>query len=319
MEIKKRKSIYSNYEKADWPFVYAMIALPVIQCFIFWFCVKVDSIGLAFQTPTGEFTWQNFKDVWTAIIDKDVYYGFNVMEMLGRSLSLWAIANLVTFPLALMSTYVLFRKVLGHYVFRVCYSVPGLVGAVVWTASVQQMMGHGGAVIYILEAFGADLPALAVKQGLFAHIDTAFPAIFWMTFILGLAGGNVVITGAYARIPGELYEVGKLEGIGFWTEWFKVALPCAWPTVAMQITLNLCGIFVADGNVFLYSQGTGEPGMATMGYYLYFLTYKISNSAAANLPYGYPSALGLFLTAITVPLVLFGRWLLERLVEPVET
>lgn len=316
---KKRNKLYSKYEKADWPFVYLVLALPVLQCFIFWFCVNISSVALAFQTPTGKFTLDNFKDVWTAIVDKDIYYGFNVMKMLGRSFSLWAISNLVTFPLALASTYVLFRKVCGHYIFRVCYTVPTLLGAVVWTASIQQIMGNGGAVIYLLQKFGIKLPALAVKQGLFSHVDTAFSTIFWMTFLLGLAGGSVVITGAYARIPTELYEVGKLEGIGFWTEFVKIVLPCAWPTVVMQIVINLCGIFTADGNVFLYSQGTGEPGMATMGYYLYFLTYKISKSSAANLPYGYPAALGLFLTAVTIPVVLIGRWLLERLVEPVES
>ena len=315
---KKKKALYSDFEKADFKFIYVCILIPVLQFAIFWGYVNFDSILLAFQTPKGDFTFQNFKDVWTAFTVEDIYYGFNLFEMLGRSFTLFAIANLIVFPISLCATYVLFRKIWGHYVFRVIYMLPGLIGAVTWVATIKQVTDYNGIVVTLLENLGVEFDFMVNRQGLLASESTAFPTIIAVMFIQGICGGNAVLTGAFARIPEEIYEVGKLDGIGFWTEFFKIAVPCIWPVISMQLTFSLCGIFIAEGNVFLYSNGTGEPGMATIGYYLTYLVYKISLAGGSELPYGYPAALGMVITAVTVPIALGGKWLLEKITEPVE-
>ena len=70
--------------------------------------------------------------------------------------------------------------------------------------------------------------------------------------------------------------------------------------------------------MFLYSNGTGEPGMSTVGFHLYFITYRISMMGGGRATYGYPAALGLVLTTMTLPIVLIGRWALDKLQEAVE-
>lgn len=315
---KKKKALYSGFEKADFKFVYVCIAIPVLQFAIFWAYVNFSSLVLAFQTPKGEFTLQNFKDVWTAFTKEDIYYGFNLLEVLGRSLTLWFIANIVVMPIGVCATYVLFKRIWGHYVFRVIYILPGLIGAVTWVATIKQVTDYNGIVVTLLRNLGVEFDFMVGRQGLFASESTAFKTVISVIVLQGICGGNAVLTGAFTRIPEEIYEVGKLDGIGFWTEFFKVAIPCVWPTLSMQFTFSLCGIFIAEGNVFLYSNSTGEPGMATMGYYLPFLVYKISLAGGNDLPYGYPSALGLVITLITVPIALGGKKLLERITEPVE-
>ena len=317
----ERKKLYSDFEKRDFPFIYVLIALPVLQFAIFWFFVNVRSFTLAFQNTMGNFSFENFKDVWQGIIGNDTHYPqFNLASMLGRSFSLWAIANLLAFPIGVATTYVLYRRVTGHYVFRICYMIPSLVGSVVWVAVVKQLAEFNGPIIYILKGLGVQFSEIVESQGLFSDASTAFPTLCVLTFLIGICGGNAVLTGAYARIPEELFEVGKLDGIGFWKEFFRVSVPCVWPTIATLVTFSLCSVFTADGNVFLYSNGTGEPKMSTMGFYIYFLVYKISNyNGVGQLPYGYPAALGMTITIITLPIVLFGRWLLEKISEPVET
>jgi ABC-type sugar transport system permease subunit len=122
---------------------------------------------------------------------------------------------------------------------------------------------------------------------------------------------NFVISGAFARIPEDLFEVGKLEGIGFVKEFFVISIPLIWGTLVISITGWFASVFTADNGAFLYT--SGEYNTATMGYYFFILKKEISDSAGAETLYGYPSALGFTITLITVPIVLVSRHFLEKL------
>lgn len=315
---KHKKSAYSKFEKREFPFIYLVIAFPVLQFAVFWFYVNLDSFSLAFKDPVGDFTLDNFQQVWHGLTHADEY-GTSLLTMMGRSFALWFISNGIVFPIALCTTYVLFRKVFGHYVFRIIYMLPSLIGGVVWVATMKQVLGNSGALIYILKSFGCHLSDAVINDGLLYDSATAFPTLCVMMFLFGIAGGNAVITGAYSRIPQELFEVGKLDGLGFWREFFSVCLPCVWPTVSTLLIFSLCNMFTGEGNVFLYTNGEGGYGMDTMGFYIQYLVYRLSLTSSDKLPYGYPAAIGMFLTAVTLPIVLIGRNILEKLVEAVET
>ncbi len=316
--MKGRKSLYSKYEKRDFLFIYLLIAAPVLQFAIFWFYVNLSSFSLAFKSPTGQFTWDNFKQVWYGMTNPD-QYGTSIITMIERSFTLWFISNVVVFPISLCTTYVLFRKVIGHYVFRIIYILPSLIGGVVWIATMKQLLGNYGAIVYIMKHCDFNLSQAVINDGLLYDVKTAFPTLCISTFVFGIAGGNAVVTGAYSRIPEELFEVGKLDGVGFWKEFFTICLPCIWPTVSTLVTFSLCGMFVGEGNVFLYTNGEGGYGMDTMGFYIQYLVYRLSVTSSEKMPYGYPAAIGMVITAISLPIVLIGRTILEKLVEAVES
>ncbi len=317
MKTEKR-SLYSKFEKRDFLFVYLLIALPVLQFALFWFYVNISSFTLAFKSPSGKWTLDNFRQVWYGLTHADEY-GTNILTMAGRSFILWFISNVIVFPIALCTTYVLFRRVIGHYVFRLIYMLPSLIGGVVWIATMKQVLGNSGAMVYILKKAGAELSDAVLADGLLYDVKTAFPTLCATVIVFGIAGGNAVVTGAYSRIPEELFDVGKLDGINFWREFFTICLPCIWPTVSTLVTFSLCGIFVGEGNVFLYTNGEGGYGLDTMGFYIQYLVYRLSVTSSDKLPYGYPAAIGLFITVITLPIVLIGRKGLEKLVDAVET
>lgn len=309
---------FSNFEKRDFPFVYILIAFPVLHFLVFWVYVNFSSFVLAFQGPDNGFTLVNFRAVFRAFVSNGVF-GSDLFKMLGRSMLLWAVQHLICFPICVVTTYVLARKLFGHYVFRICYIIPSLMGAVIWASLMQFMVAYDGPVVILLKAMGVNLPEGVIRNGLFGQDTTAFPTLLVITFIMSIVGNNAVLTGAITRIPDEIYESSRLDGASFWFEFRKIVLPCIWPTIATLVTFSLCSFFTADANVFIYSQGTGEPGMATMGFHIYNLTYQLSqNGAVAPGAYGYPAALGMSLTAITIPLVLAGKKVLESFVEPVE-
>lgn len=311
------KSRYSRFERRDFPFVFLLVAFPVAQFIVFWVYKNISSIFLSFQTPTGLFTLNNIKSVFDSFIGTDIY-GFNLWQTMMRSIWLWVVGNVICFPISIATTYVLFKRIRGHYIFRVCYIIPGLMGAIIWTSLIKYMSAFDGPFIELLLRLGVNLPDAALRNGLFGARETAYPTLIVITLVMGMVGNNAVMTGAFSRIPDEIFESSKLDGASFWKEFFSIAVPCIWPTIATLITFSLCGILLADANVFLYSNGTGEPGMSTMGFHLYFLTYRISLAGGGRAAYGYPSALGLVLTLFTLPIVLYGRKLLEKVMEPVE-
>ncbi len=316
-QIKNYKYHYSRFEKQDFPFIYLLIALPVLQFAVFWIYTNFSSIMLTFQDTNGAFTFANIKAVFSAFKGVD-RYGLDFGRSLKNSLTIWSIGFFISYPISVITTYVLQRRIIGHYVWRVCYILPGLVGSVIWITLVQYMFSYDGVVVDLLLKFGVDLPEKVLRNGLLGAEETAMPSVIILNFIMALAGNNVVLTGAFSRIPEEIYESAALDGAGFWTECFKIGIPCVWSTIAMLLTFKLTGIFTADTNVFLYSNGTGEPGMSTVGFHLYYMQYKISLTGAGRAHFGYPAAMGFVLTMMTLPIVLIGRWLLEKAQDAVE-
>lgn len=313
VNIKGR--LYSKAERRSFLFCYLMIAFPVLQFAVFWIGINVSSIVLAFQDGAGAFTFNNLKNVFDGFKGTTMG-GYDLLLSLKNSFTIWAVSHLICFPISIITTYILYRRILGHYVLRICYIIPGLMGTIMWTSLVGYMVQYNGIIVKFLVGLGVNLPEAALANGLFADKATAFPALVIITLVMGLVGNNAVLTGAFSRVPEELYESAELDGAGFWTICFKIAIPCVWSTISMLLIFGLCGILTADANVWLYSHGTGEPGMTTVGYVLYNMTYNISVNGGGS--YGFPAALGLVLTIVTMPIVLIGRYVLNRIQEAVE-
>ena len=310
------KKNYSRLERRDFLFAYLIVLFPVAQFLVFWLFVNASSIALAFQDGVGDFTFLNFKTVYNAFMDKDML-GINLGKSLGRSFLLWIIGEGFIFPVSLITTYVLTRKILGHYVFRIIYIIPSLMGAIIWTLLIKEMLSYSGPITKMLLSAGAELPFGAQKNGLLRHEDTAFISLVLVRSIMGIVGNNAVLTGAYTRVPDELFESAELDGAGFFTEMFMIAIPCIWSTICTLLTFSLCSIFTCDYNVYLFTDGTGGYETSTIGFQLFNLTYRLSTGSGST-GYGYPAALGVVLTLMTLPVVLVGKALLEKASENVE-
>ena len=314
--IDNIKKNYSRLERRDFLFAYLVVLFPVAQFLVFWFYVNVSSIGLAFRDGMGNLTVANFEMVWRGFIDKDML-GINLLDSLGRSFTLWIIGEGILFPITLITTYVLTKKIAGHYVFRIIYYVPGLMGSIIWTLLIKEMVGYSGPITKLLLSLGTELPMTAKKNGLLRSEETAFMTLILVRSVMGVVGNNAVLTGAYTRVPDELFESAELDGAGFFTQMFGIAIPCIWSTICTLLTFALCSVFTCDYNVWLFTDGTGGYGTSTIGFQLYNLTYRLSTGIGST-GYGYPAALGVTLTVLTLPIVLIGKYLLEKASENVE-
>ena len=309
--IDKIKKNYSRLERRDFLFAYLIVLFPVAQFLIFWFYVNTSSIAFAFQDGMGDFTWVNFETVYKGFTEERVLW-----DSLVRSFTLWIVGEGIIFPITLITTYVLTKKLAGHYVFRVIYYIPSLMGSIIWTLLIKEMVGYSGPITKMLLSLGADLPSRALRNGLLRHKDTAFVTLLMVRSVMGIVGNNAVLTGAYTRVPDELFESAELDGAGFFTQMFKIAIPCIWATVCTLLTFALCSIFTCDYNVWLFMGENGGYDTETIGFQLFNLTYQLSMGKSNG--YGYPAALGVVLTLFTLPVVLIGKRGLEKMSENVE-
>lgn len=323
MELKKDKNThwfghYSKMEIRKFPFVYLIVALPVLQIAIFFFYVNFSAIAMAFQDVEGNWSFDSIQRVFYAFRDKQDSMNFNPWEMLQKSLISWGLVNIVCNLICIMTTYILTKHMIFSKAFRLIYHLPGLVGSVIMCIVMKEMYAPNGIVTNLVQSVGVDLPVLAQHNGLLGANETAFRTLMIQQFIFTIGGGGMIMAGAFMKIPEEIFESARIEGCGFFRETFQIALPCVWPTFSTLLIFSLCGILTADYGAYLYSDGTGKNGMVSVGYYLYRYQVSISQVPDATYLYGYVSAFGLLITLVTLPIVLISRKLLAKFQDNVE-
>ena len=311
-------SKYTKAERKDFPFIALFLAFPVLQVAVFFFYVNFSSFALAFQDTAGNFTFDTIELVLEGFKNNKDFQNNPLMTMLGHSVVIWISSNILCTLVNVFTCYMLTKHMIGSGFIRAIFAIPGIVGVVVFSSIMKQLYNQDGAVTEMLIKFGMDIESVR-RGGLLTSMETAFPTILTQSIIFQIAGGNMIVAGAYMRIPEEIFESAKIEGCGFFRETFQIAVPCAWPTISTMLTFSLCSFFTADLSFYLYSNGTGSYGMNSISFALYKLQVTISETHGSNeILYNYMSALGIIITAMTIPVVLLGRKVLARMNDTVE-
>ena len=309
---------YSKKEIRKFPFVYLILALPVLQVSVFFIYVNFSAITMAFRDELGQFSLESFERVFFAFRDKQDSLGLNPWDMIWKSLFTWGLTNIVVNIICILTTYILTKHMIFSKTFRLIYHIPGIVGPVIMAIVMKEMYAQDGVVTKVVQDLGINIPLIAQHNGLLGAEETAFKTLMTQTFIYGIAGGGMIMASAFMKIPEEIFESARIEGCGFFRETFQIALPCVWPTFSTLLIFSLCGILTADYGAYLYSNGSGSNGMVSVGFYLYRYQVAISKVPDATYLYGYVSAFGLIITLTTLPIVLISRKLLSKFQENVE-
>lgn len=323
--IKQKRFHYSMNEKRKFPFIIITLAIPLAHLLVFWVYVHFEAILLAFKDTTNPelmnnwpLSFASFQKVIEEIISGSTQNGQrNLIVMLGKSVLLWTNLHVISNIISLVTCFILTKHMIGSRLFRTIYYIPGIVGAVVFSTIMKELYMADGVVTNLMVSLGVDLPVGAERGGLLSDVSTAFMTLFSQQFILGIAGGSMIIAGAYKRIPNEVFESASLDGCGFFGQAIKIAIPCAWPTISTLMVFSLCSIFICDINLYLYSP-EGSYGLESMGFFMYTLRVGLSNNPYNSWLYGYSSALGILLTIITIPVVYLGKWILNKVSDNVE-
>ena len=288
-------------ERDEIIFIIGMLIVPVVQFLIFWVGVNLNSFLMAFQKyPTNDWSLYNFEVVFEELSRADADLSIAI-----RNTLIFFVKDLLLIPFQLVISYVLYKQVLGAKIFRIIFYLPTVISAVVITTAFSNMiMPPDGPLAVLLSSMGMkEVPEFL------ANSDYALGTVMVFTIWMGWAGNMLLFGGALARIPVELLESARLEGITTGKEIIHMILPLVWPTMSTMIILKMTTIFGAGGPILLLTQGTYKTW--TIGYWI-FSKVAVGYGGGVS-SHGICSAAGMIFTVIGVPLIMGARWLVEKI------
>lgn len=267
---------------------------------IFWFGINVQSWIMAFTDyDTGSFTWNNFAWVFQQFTDPKTDLTIGLLNT-----TRFFLLGLFNVPLTLFASYMIYKKMALNKTVRVLLYLPGAISGLMMAMLYSQLVTDGPLISFLNDILHMNIPVPVMVEK---------PLVFIMMFDiwLGLGGGLIIWFGAMGRVPEELMEYGRLEGVGPIREFFTIVMPLIWPTFVTCITLQFVGFFGASGSVLVFTQG--KNGTMTIAYWMYHLVYNDYEDM-----YNYSNAAGLICTILTIPLVVGGRFITNRFGKDIE-
>ncbi len=300
--IKKKRT-----DKEKVIFILFCITIPIIQWLIFYVYTNVDSIFMAFRDSNGALTMENFKRFFVELKtpSSDIRLAF-------KNTFITFLILLVTYPFKVLVSYFLYKKVPGSAVFRVLFFLPSILFSVCTAMVFTRFVGTTGIIAKaVQEMLHLDYVPELLADSRFANIVVLLNMVW-----LGFPGDLIIWGGTFARIPNEVLESGKIDGVNWWTEFTKIMVPLVWPTLSLQMILMFCGIFGASGQVFLLTGG--GYGTITLSVWMYKVVLENSGNMYTSNVYNYLSAVGLMITIVAVTMSLCIRKFTDKAFDDVD-
>lgn len=288
-------------------FIIVCCFFPVLNWLIFYVYANLSSFTMAFTTKEGIFTLENFVRLWNEL---QVPAG-EIREAI-RNTAKAFVVMVVMYPVGVMVSYFIYKKIPFANVYRILFFIPSIVCSVVLAMVILRMFGINGVIAQTVQkVLDLDYTPELFVDSRFAN-KTIFAHMIWMS----IPGDLIIWGGTFARIPEDMLEAARMDGVNWWQEFTKIIVPIIWPTVALKMVLLVCGIFSASGNVFLFTQG--KYGTQTLKNWMYMQVYGVSVSPGSSNVFNYMSAVGLVMTVIAIGISLVVRKWTDKAFTEVE-
>lgn len=277
-------------------FILFACTIPVLNWFVFYVYPNASSIIMAFQDSEGHLSIVNFQRFW-----KEFQLPTSEIRVaLKNTLITFTITFACFIPRVLVS-YFIYKKIPGYKIYRILFFLPMILFSVCVAMCFSRMVGTTGFVAkFVGEILNTDRTPELLADSKFANL-TIWAHMLW----LGFPGDLIIWGGTFARIPEDVLESGRIDGVNWFTEFTKITVPMVWPTVALKMVLTVCGILGASGQVYLLTKG--NYGTMTLSCWLYRTLLESSGTKYTSNVYNYLSAVGLVMTIISVTIALIVR------------
>lgn len=213
-------------------------------------------------------------------------------------LPLWVIAPLIV-------AFLLREKVAGAGFFRSVYFLPAVMSPAVVALVFRALLSVDGPINALLRAIGLGDWA----RPWLSDAATVKPVIIVLVLWAGFGTGVLIFSAALSAVPKHLFEAARLDGVGFWGEFWHIAVPSIRSAVVLWMIFQVISIFLFMFS-WVYVLTRGGPGLAsaTMDFAIYqeFIRFGFYGTAAAQ-----SVVLVLFIVAIAaiggVVMKLLGR------------
>lgn len=289
-QIKKKRDVGASV------FIVVMLFIPILQFIVFWFGVNISSFLMAFKIPTGAWSFSTWETVFYQLGK-----GSTDLSVAIRNTIIYFVKDLLTIPFHLYIVYFLYKKIKGYRVFQIIFYLPAIISGVVMTSAFKNFIMPDGPIGELLIKLGVQEVPEFLQNSSYATWTILIYSVW-----VGWGGNMLLLGGALARIPTEILESARLDGVGSFREIVYIIFPLVWPTMSTLIILTMTTIFSASGPIMLFTQGKFETW--TLGYWIFDRVANIGESA-----YNQVAATGLLFTLIGVPIILLARWLIEKI------
>lgn len=299
---KKINAAKSRYKRNQLIFVWGGLAIPIIAWIVFYWYVNFSSFVQAFQERTGEWSMGNFKTVFDSIVNPGNDRG-SLAVAFKNTFKYFALEIIVKYPIQIIVCYFLYKQIKGYKTFRYVLYLPAIISGVALTGLFKEFIATSGP----LDALGMTIP----KRGFLGSPETATNTIMVYTVWVCVHGHMLLICGAMNRIPVDVLEAARLDGIGPARELVSLILPLIWPTLSTLLILTCTGFLNSSGPILLLAPDTYTLSTTTINYWIFEKVY--ANGTHMGGQYNLVSAAGMMLTVVTVPIILALRKVLDMI------
>ena len=295
--VTKKRTMGQAKKLKDTIFVYCLIALPLIEFFTIYVYINIDSFFLAFQRG-GKFAGlENFKMLWD-----EVRAPGSTLLIAIRNTFIYFGADLILFVWSIFLSYFFYKRILAYKFFRFVLYMPAIISPVVFVALFKNLTSVNGAIALMIKNFNPDFR----MPNLLARSETATWTMVVYVLWMGWTKNMLYLGGSLARIPLEVLESARLDGVGPWDELTKILVPLLLPTLSTLLLLDVVGILGSSGPILLFTKG--DYNTTTISYWMFTLVYNTGNDQ-----YVKASAAGICLTLIMFPVVYTMRWMIGKI------
>lgn len=298
-------------------FIILMLLYPVAQFCIMWFGVNVNSILLTFKV------YERFQLVW--VFDsaanngnffETLFYNYgelfktfgqtDIQDMFASSVVYFGLACFVTLPIALVFSYFVFKKIRGAAFFKVIFFLPSILPLfILCQAYSLSFNAEGGILPGIFQGLGIDTGNFFASLFIGNRFGQSSSWMVWIFCIWSGIGYDVILlTAAMSRIPRDILESVKMDGVGSFKEFFRIIIPLVWPTITTLFVFGMMAIFSTTFQPLFLTPG--NKGTETIGLHIY--NQSQSGSGALQTP----ATLGLFCSIVVAPIIMGVRSLMNR-------
>jgi len=303
MAVQRKKPI----NKSRVAFILFGTVVPILGFLIFYVYTNFSSFIMAFTNNSGELSFDNFTRFY-----KEIANPTSDLRVAFKNTFITFCILVATFPLKVLVSYFLYKKVPGHQFYRIVFFLPMLIFSVAAVLIFVRLVGVNGFIAqWIGERAGLDYVPELLSDSQYANY-TIWAHMVWLSF----PGDLIIWGGTFSRIPEEVLESARVDGVTWWTEFTKIIVPMVWPTVALQMVLLSCGFFGSTGQVWLLTEG--QHGTRTISSWMYENLVRNSGGNYTSNVFNYLSTVGLVITVIAVTFSVFVRKWTDKVFDEVE-
>lgn len=269
-------------------FILFCIIVPIAHFLLFYVYTNFSSILMAFRNASGEWSFENFARFWRELHDtnSDIWIAL-------KNTFITFMISVVSYPFKVLVSYFIYKKIPFAGFYRIVFFIPTIVFSVAISLVFTRIVGSEVVATWVGNLAGLDYVPELLADSKFANY-TIWLNMLWLTF----PGDLIIWGGTFARIPVDVLESARVDGVTWWTEFTRIIVPLVWPTVALQMVLMMCGLFGSSGAVWLLTKG--QYGTHTLSSWMYEILLNNSGTMYTSNAYNYLSAVGLIITTIAI-------------------